>query len=88
MYDWVPDSYNLVVNRVVNDYWDVQPSLLAQLSEVTPLGELKSEYENTCDGDAANFNQISHECKIDTEDSDHRVLSFMYARAHAATVGQ
>jgi hypothetical protein len=34
VYDWVPGSYNLVVMRAVNDYWDVQPSLLAQLYEV------------------------------------------------------
>ena len=45
VYDWVPNSYDLVVLRAVNNYWDLTPSLLAQLSEVTPLGDIAAEYD-------------------------------------------
>ena len=78
VYDWVPDSYDLVVLRAVNNYWDLSPSLLAQLSEVTPLGDVAAEYDDSCSGDVTNFNQVSHECKIDTGDTTYPALSLMY----------
>ena len=50
-----------------------------ELYQITPLGETEVTYKNTCEGDASNFNQISHECRIDTQTEGYPVVTFAYS---------
>ena len=82
VWDRAPDSYNLVVLRDNNDYWDMSPSYLAEISEITPLGATLAARENECDGgEVSAFNQLSHECRVDTSDraGGFPALSFAYS---------
>lgn len=79
IWDWVPSTYDVAIVRDNHAYWDLSPSYLAELYTVSPLGVVQSQYENTCSGGTpANFNQVSHECIVDTFDSSHPVLTFQY----------
>ena len=50
VWDRAPDSYNLVVLRDNNDYWDMSPSYLAEISEITPLGATLAARESSAAG--------------------------------------
>ena len=42
----------------------------SQLQHISPRGELRSQYVSECAGSPLNYNQISHECRVD--DYEHR----------------
>ena len=55
----------------------------SQLHQISPLGELREQYLQSCTGKPLNYNQISHECRVDTGDGGASdVLTTMYNVRH------
>ena len=52
-------------------YWNAN-SMMAQVS---PLGELVHQYVQACTGTPENYNQITHELRVDSTSDDLRVLT-------------
>ena len=77
VYEWVPDSFNVVVMRAVKNYQSLTPPVNSYLYEITPAGEVVHSYDAACTGmDATAFNQFSHECRVDTSVSSFPILTF------------
>jgi len=42
---------------------------------ISPLGALRQQYISSCSGDPANYNQLTHECRVDATSARRDVLS-------------
>lgn len=85
----MPNSYDLAVTRYIGDYFLLAPVELGDVQVVSPLGEKQGrKYKSTCSGNVTSYNQIQHECRIDTSDKarGYPVITFEYREAH--TYGQ
>ena len=58
----------------------------SQLHQISPLGELREQYLQACTGRPLNYNQISHECRVDRASADASVLTTMYNLKHFANI--
>ena len=47
----------------------------SQLQQISPLGQLRAQYVSACTGDPLNYNQITHECRVDATSARHDVLT-------------
>ena len=37
----------------------------SQMQQISPLGELRTQFVSACTGDPTNYNQLTHECRVD-----------------------
>ena len=47
----------------------------SQLQQISPLGALRAQYVSACTGDPLNYNQITHECRVDATSARGDVLT-------------
>ena len=47
----------------------------SQLQQISPLGQLRAQYVSACTGDPLNYNQITHECRVDATSARGDVLT-------------
>ena len=50
----------------------------SQFQQISPLGELRGQYISSCTGEPANYNKVTHECRVDQTDARLDVLSTRY----------
>ena len=66
---------NMVIMREAMDYEEGNYTN-SYLLEITPVGEMRVQYENACDGDPLGFTQFNHEMKLDGNSSKAITLAY------------
>ena len=87
VFDWLPDgSHDLAVTRYVGDFYAISPLKLGDVFVVSPLGATRGAvYAQTCSGAYTNFDQVQHECRVDSSDAarGYPLLTFEYVVSEA-----